>query len=179
MSLITDPTLTPNAAQVQAILSEFEDVVLGPYALPGNKISQSNYQTLALPWDSHNNDDDGLPGTTASPASEQSLFDKSTLRRHEWDVGGRLTDGHDFFGGDGTDTTLAALRAGMATASMVTRWRAAHPALVGTDRDCVRVLVGQLREALGAGDGEDEDEDEHVRFRTGTGTGVLFVNRAK
>lgn len=157
--------MTPNAAQVQAILSEFEDVVLGPYALPGNEISQDNYQTLVFPWDG--DDDNGLPTSL--------LFDKWTLQRHEWDVGGQLTDGHDFFGG-GTDTTLAELRAGMSTASMVTRWRTAHPALVGTDRDCVRVLVDKLREALGA---REDEREEDVRFRTGTGTGVLFVNRAK
>lgn len=63
----------------------------------------------------------------------------------------------------------------MSTASMVTRWREAHPELVGTDKDCVHVLVEKLKDALVGTEAREED----VRFRTGMGTGILFVNRAK
>lgn len=44
---------------------------------------------------------------------------------------------------------LSDMEDGLATASMVTRWREAHPDLVGTDEDCVKVFVQKLREALG------------------------------
>lgn len=64
----------------------------------------------------------------------------------------------------------------MDTASMVTRWRDAHPELVGPEGDCVYVLVGKLKAALGVG---EERREEEVSYRTGTGTGLLFVNRAK
>jgi trans-aconitate 3-methyltransferase len=44
---------------------------------------------------------------------------------------------------------LADIEQDLATASMVTRWREAHPDLVGTEGDCVRVFVNNLREVLG------------------------------
>lgn len=40
----------------------------------------------------------------------------------------------------------------MGTVSMVTRWRAANPELVGTDKDVVKVFAKELREALGGQD---------------------------
>lgn len=48
---------------------------------------------------------------------------------------------------------LADVEQALATASTVTRWREAHPDLVGTEQDCVKVFVKDLREALG---GKDE-----------------------
>lgn len=151
--------MTPNASEVQAILSEFEDVVLGPYALPANKLSQHNYRDLILPWDK---------------TETASLFDENLFKRLEWDVGGQLTDGVDFFGGS-EETTLAEIREGMSTASMVTRWRDAHPELVGTDRDCVNVLIQKLKAAAGVSGGRDED----AKLSMGMGTAILIVNRVK
>lgn len=140
-------------------MSEFEDVILGPYALPANKLSQNNYKDLILPWDN----------TEAA-----SIFDEKTFKRLEWDVGGHLTDGVDFFGGS-EETTLAEMREGMSTASMVTRWRDAHPELVGTDRDCVNVLIQKLKAAMGVSDKKEEE----AAIRMGMGTAILFVNRVK
>ncbi|KAK2607514.1 hypothetical protein N8I77_006180 [Diaporthe amygdali] len=158
-SYYCNPKVTPNAVKVQAILSEFEDLILGPYALPPNKLSQHNYRDLVLPWER---------GYTAS------LFDEKSFKRLEWDVGGHLTDGADFFGGS-EETTLAEIRDGMSTASMVTRWRDAHPELVGTDQDCVNVLVEKLKAALAVEDGKEAEKI----LRMGMGTAILFVNRAK
>lgn len=154
-----DPKSTPNASEVQAILSEFEDVILGPYALPANKLSQHNYKDLIIPWDK---------------TETASLFDKNSFKRLEWDVGGQLTDGVDFFGGS-EETTLAEIREGMSTASMVTRWRDAHPELVGTDRDCVNVLIQKLKAAMGVGGGREEE----AILGMGMGTAILIVNRVK
>lgn len=132
---------------------------MGPYALPANKLSQHNYEDLILPW--------GNTGTA-------SLFDEKTFKRLEWDVGGQLTDGVDFFGGS-EETTLAEMREGMSTASMVTRWRDSHPELVGTDRDCVNVLIEKLKTAMGVS-GRREEE---AILKTGTGTAIVIVNRMK
>lgn len=154
-----DPKSTPNASQVQAILSEFEDVILGPYALPANKLSQYNYKDLILPWDK---------------TETSSLFDINKFKKLEWDVGGQLTDDVDFFGGS-EETTLAEIREGMSTASMVTRWRDAHPELVGTAGDCVNVLIQKLKAVMGVSGGREEESI----LKTGTGTAILIVNRVK
>lgn len=141
------------------MLSEFEDVTLGPYSLPANKLSQHNYKDLILPWDQ---------------AETEYKFDAKTFKRFEWDVGGHLTDGVDFFGGS-EETTLAEMREGMSTASMVTRWRDAHPESVGKDEDCVNALIEKLKAALGSGNRKEEE----VILRMGMGTAILFVKRAK
>lgn len=140
-------------------MSEFEDVVLGPYALPANKLSQHNYKDLVLPWEN---------------VETASLFDEKSFKRLEWDVGGHLTDGMDFFGGS-EETTLAEMREGMSTASMVTRWREAHPELVGTGRDCVNVLIEKLKAVMGVGDGKEEE----ATLRMGMGTAIVFATQAR
>lgn len=157
--MLTDPELTPNSSEVQAILSDLEDVILGPYALPANKLSQHNYKDLVLPWEN---------------AETAYMFDEKSFKRLEWDVGGHLTDGMDFFGGS-EETTLAEMREGMSTASMVTRWREAHPEMVETGRDCVNVLIEKLRAAMGV----DDREEEEATLRMGMGTAILFATQAR
>ena len=51
---------------------------------------------------------------------------------------------------------------------MVTRWREAHPDLVGTKKECVRVFVNNLREALG---GKDE-------LLSGGATAILLFKKS-
>lgn len=80
----------------------------------------------------------------------------------------------DFFGGS-EETTLAEMREGMSTASMVTRWRQAHPELVGTGRDCVDVLIEKIKAAMGVGDGKEEE----ATLEMGMGTAILFATRAR
>ena len=151
-----DPS-TLNAKEVQAILSELEDVTLGPHVLPPNKLSRDMYANLVLPW-----------------ASEETsaLFDRGTFLRKTWDDNGELTDGHEFFSGS-SETSLAVMRQGLGTASMVTRWREAHPEMAGTDRDCVHVAMDKVRRALGA----ESSQESEIMLKMGMGTALLFVTR--
>lgn len=110
------------------------------------------YDTLPLPWD-------------VSPPSV--AFPKCDFVRHEFDREGKLSNGTSFFGGSDI-TTLDEIENSMSSASMVTRWRAAHPELVGTERDVLRVFVTQLREALG---GQDFVE-------RGNGTAILLFQKS-
>jgi SAM-dependent methyltransferase len=125
------PHTTPNAAQVQRVLNRLEQERLAPYKTRGNMISNSLYRDLGMPWDS---------GAHEFPEAE--------FVRKEWNVGGEVEEGGQFLRGN-QRLTLKQFVAGFGTASMVTRWREAHPDLVGTDEDVISVTVRELREALG------------------------------
>lgn len=58
---------------------------------------------------------------------------------------------------------------GYGMASMVTRWREAHPKLVGMEEDVVAVTVRELREAPGG----------QEWFEGGTTTGLLMFKRRR
>jgi hypothetical protein len=129
----------------------FERETLAPYELPGNRLSMEMYDNLPLPWSV-------LPPVEAFPQSDYV--------KHDYDREGVLSDGVDFFGG-GSFTTLDEESKSLSTASMVTRWRAANPELVGTDKDVVRVFIRELKEALGG-------QDWILR---GTGTAILLFKK--
>lgn len=132
---------TPNAPAVQKHLNHLESTVLAPYELTPNRISRDLYRNLAMPWD----------GSISPPVE---CFPRDLFVRKEWDVDGILSNGDDFFGGS-RETTLHALEASLGTASMVTRWREAHPDKPGTEEDCVRATMKSVREAMGlAPDGD-------------------------
>ncbi|KUJ22537.1 S-adenosyl-L-methionine-dependent methyltransferase [Mollisia scopiformis] len=143
---------TPNADKVMEILLHFERVTLAPYTQPGNLLSMNMYDDLPRPW-------------TVSPPVKD--FPESKYIKHDWDRDGKLSDGKDFFGG-GEKSTLKEIEAGMGTASMVTRWRAANPELVGTDKDVVKVFIKDLKEALG---GQDWVE-------RGSGTTIMLFKKS-
>lgn len=88
---------------------------------------------LALPW-------------TIDPPIEG--FSRDGFTKYDWDVDGKLSNGEHFFLGDYT-ATVADLEGRLGTASMVTRWREAHPELVGTDEDAIVKTVREFREILG------------------------------
>ncbi|RFU34686.1 hypothetical protein B7463_g1652, partial [Scytalidium lignicola] len=115
----------PHGAEVNKIQKAFE-LVLEPYMLPGNRLSYDLYDNLVLPW-------------TADPT--QSAFPKDKFQRFEWDRNG-LSDGKDFFGGS-REYPLEVYEQALGTVSAVTRWREAHPELVGTEKDCVKVMIAQ------------------------------------
>ena len=96
-------------------------------------ISRDIYDNLPSPWE-------------VKPII--TVFPREQFVRYEWDRDGVLTDGKDFLGGR-EEISLEKLEKGMATASMVTRWRAANPELVGTEDDVVQRLIKDLRVALG------------------------------
>jgi hypothetical protein len=116
---VPDPSAT-NAGEVQRVLFHLERNLLAPYELPANRLSRDMYDSIPLPWD-------------VSPPIIS--FPQSSFVRNEWDRDGILSNGEDFFGGT-EQVSLDKLEAGLSTASMVTRWRAAHPELVGTSEDC-------------------------------------------
>lgn len=134
------------------VLLRFEREILGPYALPGNILSMNMYDDLPRPW-------------TVSPPV--TAFPESKYVKYDWDRDGKLSNGKDFFGG-GYKNTLEEIEGGMSTASMVTRWRAANPELVGTDKDVVKLFVKELREAM---DGQDWVE-------RGSGTAIMLFKRS-
>ncbi|PYH51468.1 methyltransferase tpcM [Aspergillus niger CBS 101883] len=131
-SLYCHPS-TPHAAEVQNALFHLERDILKPYELPPNRLSSDLYDNLVLPWHLD-------PPVTAFPMSE--------YRRLEWDRGGILSDGKDFFI-RAKESSLEGLGASLGTASMVTRWRAAHPEEAGTAKDCVNLTLAEIKKALG------------------------------
>ena len=148
---VLDPS-TPNAKEVQRVLFKFEREDLAPYETSSLRLSMDMYDNLPLPWDVK-------PAITA--------FAQDEFIRHEWDRDGVLTDGKDFFGGR-KETSLEELEKGMATASMVTRWRVANPELVGTENDVIQRLMRDLREALGG----------RESFAQGSGTALLLFKKS-
>jgi hypothetical protein len=126
-----DPS-TPNAAEVQKILFHLELDMLGPYETPGNRLSRGMYEDLVMPWQVD-------PPVTS--------FSESTFQRVEWNRDGEVKPGESFL--IGSEVTLDKLGEQLGTASMVTRWREAHPELVGTASDCVAQTISALREAMG------------------------------
>jgi trans-aconitate 3-methyltransferase len=132
----------------------FERETLAPYALPGNIISMNMYDDLDLPW------------TIPNPVT---AFPQSSFVKYGYDRDGVLSNGVSFFGG-GRESSLDEMEKGYGTASMVTRWREAHPDLVGTDNDVVKVFVNELREALPA---------DHQKVMEGSATAILLFKKSK
>lgn len=126
--------------------------MLKPSELPSNRISRNLYDELPLPW------------TVDLPLLS---FSESGFTSFEWDRDGILTDGMDFLNGD--DVTIDDLEKSLNTASMVTRWREANPELAGTEHDCVKVTIGEIRRAMGISQGGS--------IRTVNGVAILLFKR--
>lgn len=131
LNTYVDPS-TPNAAEVNKALYHLEQEVLKPYELRPNRLSYNLYDDLPLPWN------------VDPPVS---AFPKSEFVRCEWDRNGVPREGNGFF--VGKETTLDDLEKSLSTASMVTRWRAANPILNGTEDDCVKAAMREIRKVLG------------------------------
>jgi len=127
-SLYCHPETTPNAAKVQEILHWLEFVELEPYRRTGDKL----YKDLPLPWQV----DPKVP----------EFAEEDHLRR-VWNEDGKIEPGERFM--RQKEITLQEFADASATASTVTKWREAHPELVGTEKDCVNVAVRKLKEAPG------------------------------
>ena len=109
---------------------------LAPYELPGNRLCREAYDNLPLPWN-------------VQPPIEG--FSEAGFIKYDWDRDGHLSDGEHFFLGD-QRVTLDQAHKMFETASMVTRWREAHPELVGTEKDVVIKMIKGAREVLGRED---------------------------
>jgi hypothetical protein len=159
MKLISSDPSTPSATEVQRILSHLEDDILAPYVLEPNRISRELYTSLPLPWD-------------CKPPVD--AFDEPSFFRHEWDVGGKLSNGEDFFGGT-SETNLAQLGQALGTASMVTRWREANEKKpeIHRERDCVEVTIEELAKAMGVEPGKEGV----AVIKTGGATVLLMLKK--
>lgn len=136
---------------MQRILFHLEREILAPFELPANRLSRDMYDNLRLPWDL-------VPPVTA--------FAQSAFVRQEWDRDGILSNGCGFFG-QCKQHTLDELEAMLSTSSMVTRWRNANPTIAGTEKDCVRETMRELREVLGG----------QETFALGSGTVILLFKK--
>lgn len=130
----------------------FEKDILGPYGVAGNQHAAEMYDNLPLPWG------------VSPPVKE---FPKSNYIKHDYDRDGVLSNGNTFFAGAHKRTYEQAEKI-LGTASMVTRWREAHPDLANTDKDCVKVFLNELREA------SDNNDD----WLTGSATTILLFKKS-
>jgi hypothetical protein len=151
-----DPS-TPNAIEVQKVLSELEDNILGPYELPSVKISREMYDNLTMPWDLE---------------YPLKVFPQSSYVRSEWNRNGKLeANESDFF--HKSEISLRALGESLGTASMVTEWRKANPEAIRAGNDCVEMTVRKVAAALGSPNGDIDD----LRLRAGSATTLLMFRR--
>lgn len=121
----------PNAAGIQAAVDKMQKA-LDEYLVLGNRVSQQLYVDLALPW------------TLDAPVAE---FDQASFVRKEWGTGSESEPGDRFYF-DQRPMNLDTLEKVLGTASPVNRWREAHPELVGTERDLVRIMRREIQELL-------------------------------
>ena len=163
-NLISPEPENPAEARVHAIFTKFHTSVLDAYAVPGTKITRDAYRDLPMPWED----------PTAS-----LFFDRTSFVRREFS--------RNDLSPTPTATTAATITADplapqiwqrvqnlLNTMDAVTRWREAHPDLAGTERDCVRVLVEDTKEALK----ERNTEIDFGRLLLGMKTVLLLVKRA-
>jgi hypothetical protein len=122
----------PHGAEIEAIQAEFQRTI-DPYLAPGNRIGDTLYDDLELPW-------------AADPS--QTAFPQSQYQRFDWDRGGKLSDGKDFLGGT-PEYPVEVYGKVLGTVSAVTRWREAHPELAGTEKDVVNVSVAKMKKVVG------------------------------
>ncbi|KAJ4262906.1 hypothetical protein NW762_006519 [Fusarium torreyae] len=133
-------------AATASIFEDFRSNVLAPYTTESSHLTQNGYTDLVMPWDD--------PSTT-------SLYDRETFVRHE--LGGE--DGYipadaskkiDTGKSDGPlEHKFKKLEKLVGTLGSVNRWQEANPELVGTEDDCVRVLMNKVRKAVDEGESID------------------------
>lgn len=121
------------------------------------------YKDLPLPW--------------TLDQSMAAAFPEESFVRLEWNRDGRLEPGEDDFFGGSDPVSLEQLMGALGTSSMITRWRQAHPQIVGTEEDCVAMTMRAVAEAMGANI-EDPGALSQVMIRAGTATTLLLFTRA-
>ena len=142
----------PGAARVQAAMDAHVDRFLAPYSTAGNEIARSGYDLLPRPWE------------VDPPVTE---FEEEGYWRKQWALGEPFVVGED-------EVDLDTFETMMATGSAVTRWRQAHPELVGTEGDVLRVLRREIEAIL-----HEEGVEEGKEKIKGTAQGVLLMFRKK
>lgn len=143
----------PNAVSIQIAIEHFRFRHLGLYYEPGNFLTRNCYADLTLPW------------TLAQPVPE---FDASAFLRKDWGLE------EEFFAGD-PEVDLETFELMNATASPVMRWRQAHPDLVGTERDPLKMLRRVIESMMHRAGVERVKETVRVTF---PGTLLVFKKKA-
>lgn len=144
----------PNHVAIQKAIDDHEKEYLEPYFAPGNFLVRHLYRDLELPWNLE------VP---------EEAFDEQKSFRREWD----WTEESNA-DSERPQITLEAVEKLLETASPITRWREAHPELVGTEKDAVKVLVADIKRLLHKA-GVEEGK-EVIRGVLG---GVLLVVKKK
>jgi SAM-dependent methyltransferase len=142
----------PNAAAIQAAFDTHQERHLVPYYEPGNLLTRNRYSTLPLPW------------TLDTPVSE---FDELSFFRKDWQVG------DEFHTGD-PEVDLDTFEKMMATGSPQMRWHQAHPDLVGTEKDVLKILRKDIEQLL-----HEAGVEKGKELVRGTAQGVLLMVKKK
>ncbi|EFX04383.1 methyltransferase type 11 [Grosmannia clavigera kw1407] len=157
----------PAGAAIQALIDGF-DAQLHDYMVPGNWIVRNSYTDLVLPWSS----------SSSSSASVAAVFDETTFIRQPWCTSADPAYGYgpDYavYPSVVTAIPLRAFERIVETGSPITRWREAHPDLVGTENDIVRqtfIQIERLMQAAGVKPG--------CETISGAYAGVLLLVRKK
>jgi trans-aconitate 3-methyltransferase len=142
----------PAADAVQAAMEAHRERHLAEHTTLGNAVAQSGYDLLPRPWE------------VDPPVPE---FERGGYFRKQWALGEPFVVGED-------EVDLDTFEQMMATGSAVTRWRQAHPELVGTEEDVLRLLRREIERILHAA-GVEEGK-EKIK---GTAQGVLLMFKKK
>ncbi|KAF4964051.1 hypothetical protein FSARC_8000 [Fusarium sarcochroum] len=138
--------LFSDKTQLQSIFDDFRNNVLAPYTTKSTHLTQNGYTDLVMPWD--------------DPATA-SLYDRQTFIRHELGGEGGYIPAKDNRKADiakndeTPENQLKKLERLVGTLGSVNRWQEANPELVGTDEDCVNVLMNNVRKAVDEGESID------------------------
>ncbi|KAM7219217.1 Trans-aconitate methyltransferase [Rhypophila decipiens] len=189
---------TPNADQIQAILTSFRDDILKPYMQAPSLLNADMYRGIPLPWDSpttapffdkdyfiHQIWDEPPSATPSHPATgshdqESKASTLSTSRTEEDErlspILGKMKPKEKKFFTGSKRFTLANFRDSAVTMNSVTRWREAHPDLAETEEDVIYQLIERLRRALGRGKEEDLAD---IWIEAGMSTVLVLVKRSE
>lgn len=152
--VIMHPSM-PNAAAIQAVFDEIEERELKPFFQPGNILAKNLYIDLPLPW------------TLVPPVAN---FDETKFFRKEWSP----DNSEEFLPGAAMAVDLDTLEKIQSTMSPIQRWRAAHPDLVDTERDVVRITRREAERLL-----HEAGVEKGKEIVKGNIKGVLIIVKKK
>lgn len=125
-----DPSM-PGSVGIQAAIDRLEES-MDEFMVMGNRLNRDLYVNLPLPW------------TLKTPVLG---YEEASLVRKEWGTGPASQPADQFYFNN-QPADLDALEKVLGTTSPVMRWREAHPGLVGTENDRVRVMRREIEAAL-------------------------------
>ncbi|KAF7545232.1 hypothetical protein G7Z17_g9332 [Cylindrodendrum hubeiense] len=142
----------PNSAAIQATFETYQATHLEPYYVPGNRLTRATYRTLPLPW------------TLSQPVEE---FEESSFVRKDWEAD------EPFFVGE-SQLSMDIFELAISSGSAQVRWHQAHPDLVGTERDLVKILRGEVERLL-----HEAGVEKGKEFVRGAVLGAVLIFKKK